>query len=80
MPMELPYCALGEMLLRGRDVVALGQVLDDLLAEPSSLEEPRFGVGEPPLQVWDNSGICRLLAQVVRVSNIDLPVCSSWGR
>ena len=75
--MELAYCALGEMLLRGRDVVALGQVLDDLLAEPSSLEEPRFGVGEPPLQVGDNASICRLLTEVVWVGNIDLPICAS---
>ena len=77
--MKLAYCALGEMLLRGRDVVALRQVLNDLLAEPSSLEEPRFGVGEPPLQIGDNSSICRLLAEVVRVGNVDLPVCSSWS-
>jgi hypothetical protein len=36
MPVKLPYCSLLQVLLRGGDVVALWQVLNDLFAKPPS--------------------------------------------
>lgn len=79
--MKLADCALGQMLLRTRDVVALGQILDHLFAEPPTFEEPGLAVREAPLEVGDDAGIRRLLAKVVRVRDIDLSVgapCGKW--
>ena len=55
------------MLLGGSNIMTLGQVLDDLLADPASVEDPRLGVGETPFEVGNNSGISILTAQIVRV-------------
>jgi hypothetical protein len=72
--MQLTDGALLEMLLSSRDVVALRKILDDLLTEPPSLEEPRLGVREAPLEVRHNAIVRGLLAEVVRVGDVDLLV------
>jgi hypothetical protein len=48
MPVKLTDSALLQVLLGTRDVAALRQILDDLLANPTAGEEPCFGVGETP--------------------------------
>lgn len=43
-PMKFPDGTFAQMLLRSRDVMALRQVLNDLLSYPTSLEDTSFGV------------------------------------
>lgn len=69
-----PDCAFPEVLLCGRDVVALRQVLDDLLADPAAIEDARLGVGEAPLQVRHEAAVGRLLREVVGVLEVDFSV------
>jgi len=51
MPVKFTDGTLGQVLLRSGDVMALRQILDDLLTKPSPTENPGFGIGKPPLQV-----------------------------
>lgn len=78
MPMQFTDGALLEMLLGSRDVVALGKILDDLLTEPSTLEEPRLGVREAPLEVRYNAIVRGLLSEVVRVGDVNLMVRAAY--
>lgn len=78
MPVELAHGTLGQMLLRRRDVVALGQVLDDLFPQPASREELSLRIGEPPLQIGHGATIGRLCAKVPRVLFINGIICSTW--
>ena len=50
--------------------MTLRQVLDDLLADPASIQEPRLGVGEAPLQVGDDTIVSGLLTEVVWILKI----------
>jgi hypothetical protein len=47
--MQLAESSLGEVLLSSRDIMALGEVLDHLLAKPATRKDPSLGVAEPPL-------------------------------
>jgi hypothetical protein len=78
MPMQLTNAALGQMLLRSRDVVTLRKILNHLLAEPSPVEKPCLGVREAPLEIWHNTVVCGLLSQVVGVGEVDLFVGAAW--
>jgi hypothetical protein len=49
MPVELTNCTLLQVLLGTGDVVALRQILDDLLTNPTAGEEACLRVGETPL-------------------------------
>lgn len=69
-PVKLTDRALGEMLLSRRDVGAHREVCDDLLPNPSSLEEASLGVGETPFQVGNDAIVGALLAQVVGVLKV----------
>lgn len=79
MPVEFTHGPLGQVLLRRRDVMALRQVLDDLLAQPSSREQTGLRVREPPLQVWHNAVIGFLGAEVTGVIFIDVLIRSTCG-
>ena len=75
--MELSDRTLLQVLLRAGDVVALRQVLDDLLTQPTSKEGPNLGVGEPPLEVGDDAIVSRLLGKVIRVLLVDEGISAS---
>jgi hypothetical protein len=75
--MELTDSALLEMQLGTGNVVALGQISDDLLADPASVEDLVLGLAEAPFHVWNAASVSGLAAEIVRVLDIDLVVCSS---
>lgn len=57
--------------------MARGQVLNDLLTNPTSLQDPCLGVGKAPLEVRNNTIVSGLLTEVVWVLEIKLLVGSS---
>jgi hypothetical protein len=67
-----------QVLLGSSDVATGGKIGDHLLAHPASIEDSCLGIGEAPLQVWDNAVVRGLLAEVVRVLEVHLVVCSSY--
>lgn len=69
-PVKLTDRALGEVLLSRRYVGAHRQVSDDLLPDPSTLQEASLGVGEAPFQVGYDAIVGALLAQVVGVLEV----------
>lgn len=69
-PVEFSNSTLLEMLLSGRDVMTLREILDDLLPDPAAFEETSLGVRETPLQVGHNTVIRGLLSKVVGVLEI----------
>jgi len=77
MPMELTNRPLGEMLLGCSNVVARGKISDNLLAHPAASEDPSLGIGKGPLEVGYHAVVCRLLAEVIRVLEVNLVVGSS---
>lgn len=79
-PVKLADATFVEVLLRGRDVVTLRQVLDHLLAEPTAVEQSDFGVRKAPLEVRDDAIVSGLAAEIILVVNIDLLVSTAWNR
>ena len=77
MPMQLPESSLGEMLLSCRNIMALREILDDLLTKPAPWEDPGLGIREAPFQVGYDSIVSWLLAEVVRVLEVDLLVSAA---
>lgn len=75
--MKLSESALLQMLLCRGDVLTGWQVLDDLLASPASFVQIGLRVGEAPLQIYDDTMVCRLLAQIARVLGVYDIVCST---
>lgn len=71
MPMQLSYCSTLDMLLSRCNIVTLRQVLNDLLADPASVEDTGLGIREPPFQVRDHAAVSRLPAEVVWVLSVD---------
>jgi hypothetical protein len=61
-PVHLADAVLGQVLLGAGDVVAGGQVGDDLLAHPAAGQLPSFGVGEASFEVLDGAGVGGFLA------------------
>lgn len=53
MPVKLAESPFVQVLLRRGDIMALREILNHLLTEPTSLENSRLGVGETPLQIGD---------------------------
>lgn len=51
MPVKFAGGTFLQVLLGAGDVVARGQIRDDLLSDPTSREQTCLGVGEAPLQV-----------------------------
>jgi len=79
-PVELADGAFLQVLLGGGNVMALRQVLDDLLAQPAAIEQPCLGVGESPLQVWDDAVVGALPAEVVRILLVYVLVRTAFER
>lgn len=67
MPVEFANGTLPKMLLGAGNIMAGGQILDNLLTHPAALEQPRLGVRKAPLQVGYYSVVGRLLAKIVGV-------------
>ena len=78
-PVELADGTLLQMLLGGRDVVAGGEIGDDLLPDPAAVEQPGLGVGEAPLQVGNDAVVGALRPEVVGVLQVDLLVRPAWS-
>lgn len=76
--MKLANGTLLQMLLRACNVVTCGQVRNDLLADPTTLEDARLGVGEAPFQVGHRAGVGRLLSEVVWVLHIQRMVGAAY--
>jgi hypothetical protein len=64
MPMKLTRSAFLQMLLSSRNIMALGQILQDLFADPSAVENLGFGVGKPPFQIGYGSSIGALFSKI----------------
>lgn len=67
MPVKLAYGTLLKVQLGGGDVMALGQIGNDLLADPTSIVDVGLALAEAPLQALDTASVGRLAAKVVRV-------------
>lgn len=78
MPVEFPNGPLDEVLLRTGYVMARREILDDLFPDPSPPEDASLGVRETPLQVRDDSRVGGLLAQAVRVLDIQSRICAPY--
>lgn len=79
-PVQLSGRALLEMLLSGSNVVALRQILDDLLSDPTAVQQASLGVREAPLEIGNNTRVGRLATQVVRVLQVSSWVGSTWDQ
>lgn len=77
MPVKFTNGTFFQMLLGARDVMAGREILDDLFSDPTALEKPGLRVGEAPFQVWDNTVIGGLLAEIVRVLQVQCPIRST---
>jgi hypothetical protein len=73
-PMELTNATFLDVLLGAGDILAGRQVRDDLLPRPATSEDVRLGIGHAPLEIDDIATIRRLLAEIVRVVEINLVV------
>jgi CHASE2 domain-containing sensor protein len=78
MPVKLTGRALGQVLLGSGNVVAGRKILDDLLANPAAVEDPRLGVGEAPFEVGDDPVVRRLPAKAVGVGLIPLRIGTAF--
>lgn len=75
--MQLTNCAFFQMLLRGCNVMALWQILDHLLSNPTARKDLGLGIGEAPLQIGYGARVGALLSEVGRVGQINLVICST---
>jgi hypothetical protein len=66
------------MLLCGRDIVALRQILDHLCARPAARKDARFGEREAPFQVRHGASVGALLAEAIRVLEVELVICATY--
>lgn len=65
------------MLLRCCNIVALRQVIVDLLAYPAAWVDSSPRIREAPLEVRHGAGISALLTQVRRIVEVYLVICST---
>ena len=70
MPVQLSDRSLLQMLLRRRDIVTGRKIRDNLLADPSTVEQASLGVGEAPLEVHHKAIVRRLSTKIVRVLQV----------
>ena len=77
MPMELSHSTLLEMLLSARNIGAGRNISDDLLANPTAIEDSGFRLTEAPFQVRYDAIVCTRSTEVVWILEIDLEVCST---
>jgi hypothetical protein len=76
--MEFSHSSLLQMLLGSCNVCTSGDISDDLLASPTTIEDPGLGIAETPFEVDDGAGICALSAEIVGVLKVKLVICSAW--
>lgn len=72
MPVQLTGCALLEMLLRSRNVLAGRQIRHDLLAHPTSIQQAHLRVRKRPFEVDYHAGVGRLFAEVRGIGQVNL--------
>jgi hypothetical protein len=77
MPVQLPDCALLQMLLCSRNVVARREIIINLFAHPSTWINPCFRVAEAPFEVWHSARIGGLLSEVGWVGEVNCAVSST---
>lgn len=70
MPVKLAYGTLLKVQLGGGDVMALRQIGNDLLADPTSIVDVGLALAEAPLQALDTASVGGLAAKVVRVLQV----------
>ena len=78
MPVQLAQSTLLEMQLGAGDVVALGQIGDDLLADPTTIVDVGLALAEAPLQALDVATVGGLAAKVVGVLEVECVVGAAW--
>jgi hypothetical protein len=76
--MQLANRALLQVLLRGRNVAAAGQVSNDGLAHPAALQDPCPRVREAPFQVRNHAVVGALLTEVIGVLEVYLVVRAAY--
>lgn len=78
MPVKLANGALLEVQLGTSDVVALGQIGDDLLADPTTIVDVGLALAEAPLQALDAATVGGLAAEVIGVLEVNCVVGAAW--
>lgn len=78
MPMQLSKGTLLQVLLGARDIMTLREIRSDLFPYPATIEYVRLGIRESPFQVRDVTVVPILLAQVIRVLQVNGLVCATW--
>lgn len=78
MPVQLAQSTLLEMQLGAGNVVALGQIGDDLLADPTTIVDVGLALAEAPLQALDAATVGGLAAKVVGVLEVECVVGAAW--
>lgn len=77
-PVKLTHSTLGQVLLSSGNVVTRRQISDDLLTNPSTVQDTGLGVGETPLEVGNDTLISGLLTKAVGVLEVNLLVGSAY--
>lgn len=54
-----------------------GQISDYLLPDPAAFENTRSGVGEAPFEIWNDTVVSGLLAQVTGILQVQLMICAA---
>lgn len=65
------------MLLSGSNVVTCRQIGYYLLPDPAAFENTRSRVGEAPFEIWYDTVVSGLLAQVTRILQVQLMICAA---
>lgn len=78
MPVKLANGALLEVQLGTSDVVALGQIGDDLLADPATIVDVGLALAEAPFQALDAATVGGLATEIVGVLEVNGVVGATW--
>jgi len=74
MPVQLADATLRQMLLGTGDIIAGGEISDDLFSDPAARQLTCFRVGEAPLEILYCAGVGGLLSKVGWIVNVDVPI------
>jgi hypothetical protein len=77
MPVQLTNSPLLQMLLSTSNVMALRQVLDDLLSRPTAWEQSSLGLRETPFDIGHKAIVGTGSTELVRVLKIELSIGSA---
>lgn len=78
MPVQLTGCAFLQMLLSTRNIMALWQILNDLLAGPTTREQPSLRLGETPLNIRDEAIVSGRGAELIWILEVHGLVGSTY--